>query len=240
MIPKVIHYCWFSGEKKPKRVNECIQTWNNVLTDYEIKEWTLKDFDSNIIPFVSKAIHYKKWAFAADYFRLWVLYNYGGIYLDCDVIVNRSFDEVLTSSLFLGWEDLDCLEAHAIGSIQDHNWLKLSLEYYEKINIVDVSDFYNYLMPQVITQNSVNNFKLNRNFKQQSLMNNIMVYPINYFTLNLNDERNICEHLFLGSWNDTSSYSYKDHLMSNYYKIYNVGLKRNLYFFKRFIKSIVN
>ena len=38
MIPKIIHYCWFGGEK-PQKVVKCIESWKKNLPDYEIKEW---------------------------------------------------------------------------------------------------------------------------------------------------------------------------------------------------------
>lgn len=27
MIPKIIHYCWFSGEEKPIFIQKCIKSW---------------------------------------------------------------------------------------------------------------------------------------------------------------------------------------------------------------------
>ena len=47
----------------------------------------------------------KKWAFVTDYARLWILYNHGGIYLDTDVEVIKSFDDLLADPAFFGFED---------------------------------------------------------------------------------------------------------------------------------------
>lgn len=240
MIPKVIHYSWFSAEEKPNKIKSCIQTWRNALFDYEIKEWTLNDFDYNINNFVRNAVHYRKWAFASDYFRLWVLYNYGGIYLDCDVMVNNTFERFLCDPLFLGWENLDSLEAHAIGAVKGHKWLNDMLEYYDKLNVNSVDDFSNYLMPNIITQNLVDNYNLKRNFRKQKLKNNITVYPIDCFTLNDDHINNVCEHLFLGSWNAKTDDDYLAKLKLNYNNIYSSPLKRNLYFLKRSIKNMLN
>ena len=41
-----------------------------------------------------------KYAFASDYIRAYALYNYGGIYLDCDVEVLKSFDDLVAFALF--------------------------------------------------------------------------------------------------------------------------------------------
>ena len=39
-------------------------------------------FDFNSVPYVRDAMKAKKYAFAADYIRLYALYTEGGIYLD--------------------------------------------------------------------------------------------------------------------------------------------------------------
>lgn len=240
MIPKVIHYCWFSTEEKPDIIKSCIQSWQNVLIDYELKEWTLNDFDYKMNNFTTRSVYFKKWAFTSDYFRLWVLYNYGGIYLDCDVIVNKTFERLLFEPLFLGWENLDSIEAHVIGAVQGHKWLYEMLKYYDKIDINFIDDFRNYLMPNVITHNLVDYYHLKRNFKKQKLKNDITVYPIDYFTLNVENNNNVCEHLFLGSWDETKRENYLSGLKHNYYDIYSSPVKRNLYFIKRSIKNILN
>ena len=35
MIPKIIHYCWLSGDPFPDLINKCIDSWHNILSDYE-------------------------------------------------------------------------------------------------------------------------------------------------------------------------------------------------------------
>ena len=85
MIPKIIHYCWFGGKPKPDCVVKCISTWRDKLPDYEIKEWNESNFNINCNEYVQKAHEMKKWAFVSDYARFYVLYNYGGVYLDTDV-----------------------------------------------------------------------------------------------------------------------------------------------------------
>ena len=93
MIPKIIHYCWFGGNKKSAFIRSCIESWQKYMPDYKIRCWTEKDFDVNSVPFVKEAYEAKKWAFAADYVRFYALYTEGGIYLDTDVKVLKPFDE---------------------------------------------------------------------------------------------------------------------------------------------------
>ncbi len=89
MIPKIIHYCWLSSEPYPEKIQNCIDSWKKILPDYEIKLWNMNNFDINSIDFVKEACSVKKWAFASDYIRLYALYNYGGIYLDSDVLIKK-------------------------------------------------------------------------------------------------------------------------------------------------------
>ncbi len=101
MISKVIHYVWLSGSKKPEEIKECISSWRNILPEYEIREWSMDDFPIDEMPrFVQEAISLKKWAFATDYLRLWILYHEGGIYLDSDILMKKNIDEFLDNEFF--------------------------------------------------------------------------------------------------------------------------------------------
>ena len=85
MIPKIIHYCWFSGEKKPRLIRRCIRSWKKILPEYEIRCWDAKSFDFDSVPYVKEAFRLKKWAFVSDYLIFYAFYKYGGIYLVTDV-----------------------------------------------------------------------------------------------------------------------------------------------------------
>mgnify|MGYP003225697238 CR=1 FL=1 len=45
MIPKIIHYCWFGGNPKPKDVLKYIESWKKYLPDYKIIEWNEGNYD---------------------------------------------------------------------------------------------------------------------------------------------------------------------------------------------------
>jgi hypothetical protein len=64
----------------------------------------MNSFDTNSIDFVKEAVSLKKWAFEADYIRLYALYTEGGIYLDSDVLVQKSFDPYLANDFFTAVE----------------------------------------------------------------------------------------------------------------------------------------
>jgi mannosyltransferase OCH1-like enzyme len=101
MIPKKIHYCWLSGEKMPEDAISCMKSWQKMMPEYELVLWDTNRFDVNSVPFVAEAVSVKKWAFAADYIRLYALYTEGGIYLDTDVFVRKSFTNLLDCGFLL-------------------------------------------------------------------------------------------------------------------------------------------
>lgn len=116
MIPKIIHYCWMSGDSYPSNIQKCINSWHKYLPDYEIWLWDSNRFDIESSMWVKEAYEMKKYAFCADYIRLYALYNYGGIYLDSDVEVLKSYNELLDLPYFMGLESKGIIEAATIGA----------------------------------------------------------------------------------------------------------------------------
>jgi len=136
MIPKIIHYCWLSNEPYPELIIKCMDSWKRILIDYEFVLWDTKRFDIHSIPYVYEAYRAKKYAFAADYIRLYALYHHGGIYLDTDVEVIKTFDELLKLPYFIGLENPENtagnprLEVAAFGSEKGAPWIMQFLESY--------------------------------------------------------------------------------------------------------------
>lgn len=130
-IPKVIHYCWLSGEPYPDLVRKCIESWQRYLPDYQFVLWDRERISEIDCSWVNSAIAAKKWAFAADYIRLYALYNYGGIYLDCDVEVIKPLDDLLNRPYFMGREShKNVIEAAVMGGEPHQEWMKESLDWY--------------------------------------------------------------------------------------------------------------
>lgn len=103
-IPKIIHYCWFGGKEKPKKIKKCIKSWRKFCPDWEIKEWNEQNFNVNKYRYTQEAYAEKKFAFVSDVCRLEAIVNEGGIYLDTDVELLRPFDEkILSTSGFAGF-----------------------------------------------------------------------------------------------------------------------------------------
>lgn len=140
MIPKIIHYCWLSDEPIPNKLQECMATWKEKLPDYQFILWDFNRFDIHSSVWVKQAFTAKKYAFAADYIRLYAVYHYGGIYMDMDVEVVKSFPEdLLKGDSLLGYESNDFnigIEAGIFGGEQGSEWLEDCLKYYDKRSFI--------------------------------------------------------------------------------------------------------
>ena len=209
MIPKKIHFLWMS-ETKGDAVERCLESWRHHLQDYEIIEWNKSNFPYEDFLFTREAFSKKKWAFVTDYFRLWVLEKYGGIYLDADVTVNGNFDKFLGNKLFIGTEFTDQIAAHAIGAEPHHPFIRKCLEYYKDRHFIlpdgccDMN-----AMPCIITKVFMEMYGYKGalvNFDGLPLeFPDMKIYPDSYFTINTYDGNNVCVHNGLGSWRDAGS-----------------------------------
>ena len=151
MIPKIIHYCWLSGDEFPPLIKTCIDTWKEQLPDYEFILWDTNRFklESNI--WVQQAFDTKKYAFAADYIRLYAIYNFGGIYLDTDIEVLKSFNNLLERPYFTGAEGLGIIEAGVFGAEKNSPWVKQCLDYYDGKAFINADGTYNTLtLPRIM------------------------------------------------------------------------------------------
>lgn len=154
MIPKIIHYCWLSGDPIPFKLQRYMETWYKILPDYEFVLWDKSRFDINSCRWVKQAYEQKKYAFAADYIRFYALYNYGGIYLDMDVQVLKSYNPFMPLHTMVGFEDCaDLLEVATFGTEKGLPWLKLIMEYYEHNDFFYANDaMENLLCPSLVTR----------------------------------------------------------------------------------------
>ena len=148
MIPKIIHYSWFSGEPMPDAFLQLMETWKVHLADYEFKLWDMAALKEANIMFANEAVSVRKWAFAADAIRVYAVYHYGGIWLDGDIAVYKSFDPFLNNRMFIGKENseefqhdgcgrhLNKLTSHCFGAEKGHPFLKDCVDYYKKRHFI--------------------------------------------------------------------------------------------------------
>lgn len=206
-IPKIIHYCWFGGAAYPPLVERCIESWKRQLPDYSFWRWDESNFDITSHRFVKEAYEAKKWAFVSDYVRFYVLERYGGIYLDTDVEVIKSFDPFLHHGAFVGYESRYVLSTAVIGSQAHHPFTKAMKSLYDKPFIRDNGIMETVPNTQIVTQLLESSFGLDKTKSKQLLQNDIEVYPQEYFSPKsyydktlIESEKTVAVHHFDGSW----------------------------------------
>lgn len=199
MISKVIHLCWLSGDPYPEKIKKCIDSWKRVLPDYQIMLWDTKRFDLNSSIWVKQAFEAKKYAFAADYIRFYALYHYGGIYLDSDVEVLKSFDDLLHLPYFAGAEKAGTIEAAIMGSEPHNPWIKKCLDYYENREFIkpdgsfDIRKLPEIMNDEISKIQPINNISLeeSKHLEKLDFENQVIVLPDEYFSPKVFDSRQV-------------------------------------------------
>lgn len=140
MIPKTLHYIWLGGSQKSKLSQICIQNWKEKLLDFEIIEWNEQLINLDEIAqsnrFFAECRKRKFWAFTADYLRLKILYERGGVYFDTDIQIIRDITPLLDRPLLVGYEkdykgDLQ-IGTGVIGCEKGNPVIKACLDFYEE------------------------------------------------------------------------------------------------------------
>lgn len=227
MIPKIIHYCWLSSDPYPDDLQKWMQTWKEKLPDYEFRLWNFNNFDKKLSLWVRQAFENKKYAFAADYIRLFAVYNCGGFYLDMDIEVLKSFDDLLDSDLILAYENDEKtgIEAGCFGAEKGNPVIKECLNYYAGRSFIKEDGTFDILPLPRIMNSIISKYK------------NILVRSCDYFTAKSFEtgkiklsENTYTIHHFAGSWtSDAQKEYYKKR--EKYYTNFNSYLGKLLSFF---------
>ncbi len=207
MIPKIIHYCWFGNKKKPQDVQNYIDDWTKKMPDYQIMEWNEDQFDVDSFIFTKQAYAEKKYAFVSDYVRLHALLTHGGVYLDTDVEVIKSFDAFLEHKVFFGLEGAKHVGTAVIGSESNNPFIQAFINQYADKDFIVSPGLYNDTPNTHILTGLLLDLGLLFNNKLQLLGDSIYVYPVDYFSARLfetgefiRSKNTICIHHFSSSW----------------------------------------
>jgi len=179
VIPKIIHYCWFGRNPYPEKVQKCIESWKQTLFGYEFMLWNEDNFDIESIDFVSDAYKSKRYAFVSDYVRVYALQTYGGIYLDTDIEVIKTFDDLLNNNIVLGTDDGGYLTA-LMASVKNQSLWDSVLNHYRNLKYLNNAND-NSLVNNTIIQNYLKPYGYKVINKKQLLNSGIVIYPDDYF-----------------------------------------------------------
>ncbi|MFV0229240.1 glycosyltransferase [Empedobacter falsenii] len=213
MIPKIIHYCWFGGNPLTESIKKNIETWKFFNLEYEIKEWNESNCNLTVNAFVREAYANKKWAFVSDYIRVQKVYEYGGFYLDTDMEVTSSFEDLLIYECVCGFEMLNKPFSAFFGARNKHVFVEDMLNYYERqkefIQLPNTNIFSKLLIEKYNVNPLSDSFQL--------VKDNVAVFPSTAFSLDI--PKNYVIHHFDGSWIETEQSFFKRYV--NMYGILN-------------------
>ena len=157
---------------------------------------------------MKQAYESKKYAFASDYARFAVLYEHGGIYLDTDVELLKSFpEEMLEDSGFAGVESNLKINSGLVFACEPGNKLvKEILEFYQKERFILEDGTQN----TVTVVDHVTKIFEKKGFVidgKEQLIEGIRIYPCEYFCaydfitreFSITDQT-ICIHHYAATW----------------------------------------
>lgn len=222
MIPKIIHYIWLGDNPIPTAIQGCIDSWRQVMPDFKLMFWDDEAIKEINMLFVKEALSVKKWAFASDVVRLWALSKYGGIYLDTDVMVIKSFDPFLSEHAFIGREE--CMQinyrttsyhltSYCFGAEKENPYIEQCLSYYKDRHFIisNNESLANELKFDMRNASYIHSemariFGYNPSALAPSMQrckdNVLTVFPPEYFAESGTSINSYCRHLSIGSWRD--------------------------------------
>lgn len=202
LIPPKIHCCWFGFSERSPILESCHDSWRRFAPEFSLIEWNESNCDIHECAYVEEAYAAKAWAFVSDYFRLKILWEQGGIYLDCDMELMTDINSLLSNHLFLEFEK-NMVATGIIGSVQQHPFLEELLTEYRQDHF-PIGCKNPKTIGERITDHLITNYGLRNFFQEQTLITGIHLYPTAVLLLDFRDGKNIAKHHYEGSWKNES------------------------------------
>jgi len=171
IIPKKIHYIWLGKNRKPTNFDMVFQSWKTYAKGFEIKEWNEDSIaEFNLPPYYYSVYTRKKYAFASDVLRFYILKKYGGIYFDIDQVLIRDLDQnfeslFLNKRLFISkYHEIDTYYGFGFfGVVKESLFAKDMITYYQNYDfqLEQKDSVVNKIGSAYINEYLVNNLKKN-------------------------------------------------------------------------------
>ncbi|WP_088188558.1 glycosyltransferase [Desulfosporosinus sp. FKA] len=208
-IHKTIHYCWLGGSDMPQSMIDCIASWKKFNPGYEIIQWNEDNYDVYQNAYMRQSYEAKKYAFTADFLRLDVLYRYGGIYLDTDILCQKSFDTLLFNDAFcvyLEWAVPTFAICGSVAGLPLMKELRDEPRAHQSFILSDGS--YDQRISSFYERETLKKYGFRQDFSYQTI-EGMAIYPPEYFStksrMGLNHEvteKTYAVHVLQGTWID--------------------------------------
>lgn len=233
LIPKTIHYMWLGKKEIPNNLKKCIDSWRKYCPDYEIIEWNEDNYDFSKHPYMLQAYENKAYGFVPDYARLDIIYNYGGFYLDTDVELLKSLNDMRYQEAFCGVEKWQVINfGGCSGAVQGHPMIKEFLDNRENVVFIDKNGKQNNNTCGYYDTKTalLNGYKMDG--RTQSI-NGMNIYAYDFFhpydymsgILNITENTRSIHH-FNGGWLDEKMKEQNNLTSKRYLQLYHDALRR--------------
>ena len=168
MIPKIIHQTW-KNKTIPEHWKEGVEKCKEKHKSYKYILWTdetMKIFVKKEYPWFYKTYNeYPHVIQRCDAFRYLVLYKYGGIYIDMDIICKKSLKPLLKYDLVLVKSgNYDTLTNSFIVSTKENPFIKYCID-----NLIKFKDSNSFFGKHLHIMNSTGPFFINTMAKEYKL-----------------------------------------------------------------------
>lgn len=190
------------------------------MPDWQYMRWDETNYDIAAAPlYVRQTYEARKFAFVSDYVRLWALGQYGGLYMDVDFMVYRSFDELMNQyPAFAGYEGSKRKPVmQGVIASQPHGaWVTDMLHAYDTRVFVrqdgtyDLTPNTTYFTDRLEAQGFIPDGKEKDIYVGTLYF--LHVFPVHYFCPVLTTGEDVrtdetyCEHMGLRSWNTATTW----------------------------------
>ena len=209
IIPKIIHQIWLGDDIPDIEKKRCdnIKAFCN-KEGWEYKLWGNDDVES-LGNFKNKDLFDKtpNYGQKSDILRNVILYEYGGIYLDTDFILKKTFDDLLSLDFFCGlcYDEWPSMSNSIMGSKPKSDTITLMQTYDRELSWKDGMSIIDSTGPYHTTRKVI-----------ETLSDQVVVFPNSYFypypcfnrhrVLGNNPELYVqdstyCIHLWAETWN---------------------------------------
>lgn len=193
-MEKIIHQIWVGDFKIPNREKKIAQNLKELHSDYEYMFWKeAESMPTNVQYWYDRFYQYKNYVFCADILRIWVVYNYGGMYLDIDFDIQKRLDPIFEhDSILFYHNDTDyTIPNNLIGATKGSPMLKYCLD--------NISEYCSWYGPSWFGESIKSYLGLPYEIPQQPVMDALAKHNVHYHQYHA-FEQEYGKHLSLYSW----------------------------------------
>lgn len=219
VIPKKIHYCWFGKGEIPEQFQRNIETWKKYCPDYEIIRWDESNYDYTKNEYMRQAYESKRWGFVPDYARLDIIYTHGGIYLDTDVEIIKSFDSLLQYSMFCGFENEKFIALGlGFGAVAGNKVLQKMMDMYNELEFFKKDGTQNLVASPVYQTQALESIGVQLNGCTQEhdeckVFSREYFAPFNGYGFGAITPNTFSIHQYAATWYDEEQMKQKEHMI---------------------------